>query len=386
MARLPAFGLVPWLIGLSVGCASAQESSATAKLAPAAVALAAPAARTESAPARVAPSRPAPAPVLWAVTSLRGTDYVSLREVAQRFSLKAAWAKPEVTMTLSDARGVRLVLEGNEHDFYFDNLRIFLGAPVLHYKDGLWISLLDAIKIVAPLLRPATHFAFLPQTAPKLIVLDPGHGGIDPGAENKRLRLNEKTLTLEVALRLKPLLEARGWRVLLTRTEDRELSRDKKTDLLMRNEYANRQKADVFLSIHFNSAPDNITGIETYVMAPRSMRSTGDELGDEMTKVAYPSNRFDYANLLFGAEMHRALRATLKTPDRGYKRSRLAVLRMLDCPGVLVECGYLSNETEARRLATPAFRQQIAEALAAGLDNYASALTALRTQANSPTP
>ena len=190
MARLPAFGLVPWLIGLSVGCASAQESSATAKLAPAAVALAAPAARTESAPARVAPSRPAPAPVLWAVTSLRGTDYVSLREVAQRFSLKAAWAKPEVTMTLSDARGVRLVLEGNQHDFYFDNLRIFLGAPVLHYKDGLWISLLDAIKIVAPLLRPATHIAFLPQTAPKLIVLDPGHGGIDPGAENKRLRLN----------------------------------------------------------------------------------------------------------------------------------------------------------------------------------------------------
>lgn len=63
--------------------------------------------------------------MLWAVTSLRGTDYVSLREVAQRFSLKAAWAKPEVTMTLSDARGVRLVLEGNQHDFYFDNLRIF---------------------------------------------------------------------------------------------------------------------------------------------------------------------------------------------------------------------------------------------------------------------
>ena len=386
MARLPAFGLVPLLIGLSAGGSSAQESSATAKLAPVPVSLVAPAARIESAPLRVAPTRPAPSPVLWAVTSLRNTDYVSLREVAQRFALKAAWAKPEVAMTLSDARGVRLAFEGNQHDFYFDNLRIFLGAPILNYKDGLWISLLDAIKIVAPLFRPADHFAFLPQQAPKTIVLDPGHGGIDPGTESKRLGLNEKTLTLEVALRLKPLLEARGWRVLLTRTEDRELSRDKKTDLLLRNEFANRQKADVFLSIHFNSAPDNIAGIETYTMAPRSMRSTGDELGDEMTKVAYPSNRFDYANLLFGAEIHRALRATLKTPDRGYKRGRLAVLRMLDCPGVLVECGYLSNEMEARRLATPAFRQQIAEALAAGLDNYAAALTALRTNAGFATP
>jgi N-acetylmuramoyl-L-alanine amidase len=113
-------------------------------------------------------------------------------------------------------------------------------------------------------------------------------------------------------------------------------------------------------------------------MAPQSMLSTGDETGDDMTKVAYPGNRLDYANLLFGEQLHRAMIDTLKTPDRGFKRGRRAVLRMLDCPGALVECAYLSNDAEARRVATPAFRQQIAEAIARGVQGYAGTLAALR--------
>jgi len=100
-----------------------------------------------------------------------------------------------------------------------------------------------------------------------------------------------------------------------------------------------------------------------------------------MTKVAFPANRLDYANLLFGAQIHRAMRSALKTPDRGFKRGRLAVLRLLDCPGALVECAYLSNDAEARRVATPEFRQQIAEALAQGVTDYAATLAALRTPA-----
>ena len=210
------------------------------------------------------------------------------------------------------------------------------------------------------------------------IVLDPGHGGIDPGTENKRVGVNEKTTTLDVALRAKKLLELRGWRVLLIRADDRELSKDKKTDLLLRDEFANKNKADLFLSIHFNSAPQAITGVETYTMAPQSMLSTGDETGDDMTKVAYPGNRFDHANLLFGERIHRAMRAALQTPDRGYKRGRHAVLRMLDCPGALVECAYLSNDAEARRVATPEFRQQIAQAIADGVQDYADTLAVLR--------
>jgi N-acetylmuramoyl-L-alanine amidase len=121
-----------------------------------------------------------------------------------------------------------------------------------------------------------------------------------------------------------------------------------------------------------------VSGIETYSLAPQSMLSAGADQGDDMTKTAYPGNRLDYANLLLGENLHRAMIAGLKSSDRGYKHARQAVLRMLDCPGALVECGYLSNEAEARRVATPEFRQSIAEALAAGIQNYASALATLR--------
>ncbi|MBI2497558.1 MAG: N-acetylmuramoyl-L-alanine amidase, partial [Opitutae bacterium] len=357
MARLYARGLLVILTLLPACAVPAQPTAAATRKTPA---LAAPE------PVRAVPTRPG-APVLWPTTRLRNREYVSVRDLAKNFGLKVAWARGGTVMTLSDARGSRFTFEGSQKDFIFDGLRVFLGTPAVPHKDSLWVSQLDVVKIVAPLFRPAMHVAAMPADAPKLIVLDPGHGGVDPGTQNQKLGLNEKTFTLDVALRLRKILELGGWRVLLVREKDVELSKDKKTDLLMRNEFANRHKADLFLSIHFNSAPESISGVETYSLAPQFMNSAGDDQGDGMTKVAYPGNRFDYANLLLGEQLHRAMRSGLKTPDRGYKHARPAVLRLLDCPGALVECAYLSNDTEARRVATPAFRQQMAEALADGV-------------------
>lgn len=332
-----------------------------------------------AAPVRAAPSRP-PAK-LWAFERLRGTDYVSLREVAGRFGLKLAWKKPGLAQTLGDSRGVRFDFEGNQRDFFFDGARIFLGAPVLLEKNALWISKLDLIKIVAPLFRPDDHAAALPPTNPAVIVLDAGHGGIDPGTENKGLGLDEKTLALDVTLRLKRLLEQYGWTVVLTRADDRELSRSKILDLQARADLANQRKADLFLSIHFNAADERVSGVEVYSLPAQFMLSSGSDRKDDLTNQFFPNNRFDYANLLFGAELHRAMLATLKASDRGYKRARWGVLRPVECPAALVECAYLSNAAEARRAATPEYRQKIAEALADGVRNYAAVLSVLRPAA-----
>lgn len=325
---------------------------------------------------RSAPTRPA---ALWPVTRLQNVDYVALTDIAERFDLKRSWVKAANLLTLDEARRVRFTFEANQHDIYFDGARIHLGAPVLAHKGELWVSKLDVIKLVAPLFRPADHAAQLPDPASRIIVLDPGHGGLDPGAENRRVGINEKTATLDVALRLKKLLELQGWRVLLARDKDTELSKNKKADLALRTAFANQNKADLFISIHFNAAPESITGIETYTLTPQFMFSAGDGQGDDMTKQAYPGNRLDYANLLFGEKIHRAMLAGLKAPDRGFKRGRWGVLRMLDCPGVLVECAYLSNDTAARRVATQEYRQQIAEALAAGVRDYADAVARMKT-------
>ncbi len=338
-----------------------------------------PVASTASAPVRAAPTRPHK---LWSFVRLRGTDYVSLREVAERYGLKLAWKKTSITQTLSDARGVRLDFENNQKDFFLDGFRIFLGEPVLMEKETLWVSKIDLIKTIAPLMRISDYSLHLPMRPVKTIVIDPGHGGTDPGKQNSKLKLDEKDLTLDVSLRLKKLLEVLGYRVVLTRTTDKRFSNNPIVDLPLRAEVANKESADLFISIHFNAVDrdlDRVSGTETYVLTPQYQISTQPEQDRSMVQESYPGNHQDVANVLLGYCLHRELISDLKGSDRGYKHRRLAVLRTLQCPGVLVEAAYLSNDAEARRLATVEFRQKIAVALADGIQNYATTLATART-------
>jgi N-acetylmuramoyl-L-alanine amidase len=331
---------------------------------------------------RSAPTRPAQ---LWPFTRFRGTDYVSVRDIGRRFGLKPAWTKPQATMTLADAGGARFLFDVNQRDFYLDGARIFLSDPVLSDHDSLWVGKADVIKVLVPLFRPADCLAFLPAGPPRLIVLDAGHGGSDPGKQNFKLHLNEKDLTLDVVLRLRKLLEQRGYRVLLTRKDDSRLAADQRADLERRAAVANEAKADLFLSVHFNAVGDRdaprVTGFETYVMTPQFLLSSADAKKDDLTDKAFPGNRQDLANAVLGYHLHRALLTGLRTPDRGYKRGRLRVLCFAECPAALLESAYLSNDAEAARLRTPEFRQQIAETIAAGIQSYADALAALRPAA-----
>ena len=317
---------------------------------------------------------------LWPFTKIRGVDHVAVREIAKRYGLKAAWTKAGVVLTLNDVRGVRFTFERDERDFRLDGARVFLGAQAYLSGDDLWVTKQDVIKTIAPLFAPADHAAFLP-APPKVIVLDPGHGGTDPGKQNLRLNVDEKDMTLDVALRLKKILELRGYRVVMTRTTDTRFSNNPMVDLPLRAEVANKERADLFLSIHFNAVdrdPQRVTGVETYVLTPQGQASTQPEQDKVMIATQYPGNKQDTANAVLGYALHRQMISDLKSSDRGYKRYRLAVLRTLNCPGVLVECAYLSNDAEAKRVATPEFRQQIAEALAEGISSYTATLTALR--------
>lgn len=370
MARLPARGLLVIFAALLAACTTPAQP-------PVSPPVVIPAKTEPPAPVRAPPSRPVQ---LWPFTKFRGQDYVALRDIAKRYGLKATWTRPGTVMTLSDARGVRFTFERDERDFHLNGIRVFLGEPAQLNGDSLWISKLDVIKTIAPIFAPADHAALLP-AAPKLIVLDPGHGGTDPGKQNLRLKLDEKDMTLDVALRLKKLLELRGYRVVMTRTTDTRFSNSPNVDLPLRAEVANKTVADLFLSIHFNAVdrdPQRVSGVETYVLTPQGQASTQAEQDRAMIATQYPGNRQDVANALLGHSLHRQLITDLKSSDRGYKRYRLAVLRTLKCPGALVECAYLSNDAEARRVATPEFRQQIAEALAEGVQNYAATLAALR--------
>lgn len=369
MARLTARSLL--LISLA-GLTACQAPAQTA-------ASPAPSTSQVTPAVRAAPTRPAH---LWRFSRLQGSEYVSLNDIAEHYGLKPAWVKPALVRTLADEQGVRFKFESNERDCYLDGVRVFLGAPTLLHRGELWVSKMDVIKTIAPLIRPVDSRTLLPPGPPKLIVLDAGHGGTDPGKQNLKYKLDEKDMTLDVTFRLQKILELRGYRVLLTRDKDIRFSNSPAIDLPWRAEIANKAGADLFLSIHFNAVDprdaQRVSGSETYVLTPQHMTSTQPESDASMLKVSYPGNRSDTANVLLGFHLHRQLVTGLKSSDRGFKRYRYAVLRTLDCPGVLVEAAYLSNDTEAARVGTPEFRQQIAEAIADGVQAYGSVLGSLR--------
>jgi N-acetylmuramoyl-L-alanine amidase len=311
---------------------------------------------------------------------IMGVDYVGLQAAGDALGLRESSSLLGRDFTLSGPAH-RVDFEVNSRDILVDGLRVFLGDPTVGREGRLYVSKTDFERRLIPFLRP--ELAGPPPGHPRLIVIDPGHGGKDPGKQNLRLGIMEKTCTLQVAFRLRKLLEASGYKVIMTRTDDRQLGPDKETDLQRRPEIANLAHADLFISIHFNAIANDTrtTGSEVYSFVPefqRSSNSWSDRKGDDSLREMSPANRQDAWNALLAHAVHRQLMSDLHTMDRGEKIMHLAVLRPLQCPGILVESAFLSNDAEARRVASPAFQQRIAEAFLAGIDDYARIVDSLR--------
>ncbi len=266
---------------------------------------------------------------------------------------------PVETYALLTSKGV-LVLSIGSLAVHWDGVELRLGfAPQL--IDGqVFVHSLDARKNLEPLLNGSDRLA----KVNRVIVIDPGHGGGNTGAKSVVDGRFEKEFTLDWALRLSPLLEQKGWHVFLTRTNDVDVS------LADRVAFAEQHQADLFLSLHFNSAAParEPTGLETYCLTPAGMPSSLTRGGDDTSGI-FPNNAFDEQNLQYAVRLHRALLAVNGNEDRGVGHARfIGVLRGQHRPAVLVEGGYLSNPREARRIADPAYRQKLAEAVAKGLE------------------
>ena len=167
------------------------------------------------------------------------------------------------------------------------------------------------------------------------IVIDAGHGGFDRGGVPGQ-RIAEKDKTLDVAQRLKRILQADGYRVVMTRDSDVFIPLGTRTAI------ANAYRNASFVSIHFNcSSRSGANGIETYYY------------------------RSDSAAL--AASIHRNVVAGAPTENRGIRRRGFFVLRRTAIPSVLVECGFLTNPTEGRLAQTDGYRQKLAEQIARGI-------------------
>ena len=206
------------------------------------------------------------------------------------------------------------------------------------------------------------------------IVIDPGHGGHDPGAQGKSI--NEAELVLDIALRVEKLLQnVPGIEVILTRRTDEFVPLQERTAI------ANREGADLFLSIHANaSANASARGVETYFLnfannmsaasvAARENAASGQAMGalPDFLKAIALNNKLDESRD-FATEVQRAMVERLRksnksVKDLGVKQAPFVVLIGAAMPSVLAEISFVTNAQEARLLRGNAYRQRIAEAL-----------------------
>ena len=160
------------------------------------------------------------------------------------------------------------------------------------------------------------------------------------------------------------LLATNGWQVFLTRTNDTDVS------LSNRVAFAEAHHADVFVSLHFNSAaPDTKqNGLETYCLTPTGMPSTLTRGYSDLWSEHFPNNNYDAENLQLAVRLHAALLHVSGEEDRGIRRARfMGVLLGQKRPAILSEGGYLSNSREAGKIESPEFREKLAEAVANAL-------------------
>ena len=191
----------------------------------------------------------------------------------------------------------------------------------------------------------------------KIVYLDAGHGGYDPGASY--FGISEKSLTLAIQSRVKAKLESEGYQVVTTRTSDTYV------DLTDRSRAVNASESDIFVSIHINASGSSAAqGIETYYYQPYAEYPS-------RINATYHANptRLSMSDTLANAIQSSLINAT-GAQNQGVKRQTFAVLRETTAPAVLLELGFLSNPQEAARLNTAAYQETLANAIVAGIKSY----------------
>jgi N-acetylmuramoyl-L-alanine amidase len=270
-------------------------------------------------------------------------------------------ATVRIALTLDSARSVALLQTPAGAELTVGSLDSPAAQPVGYgrFVDGTIVATgkpeIDEPPVgVAPLTgaasgSPAWKFSPGAPDKSRLIVLDPGHGGSDSGAMHNGL--TEKTITLDIADRLRDLLVSRGWIVKMTRTTDVDVfapNASARDELQARCDVANSIKARLFVSIHVNSfTTSEQHGTTTYYYRPQSYG--------------------------LARAVNARLAATLPTTDDGVIKNNFYVIHHTSMPAILVETAFVSNPVDAKYLRSPAFLQNVALGIADGVGDYVSA-------------
>ena len=291
---------------------------------------------------------------------IRESRYVRLTEWAKWQGLAVQWLKRGESLQLSRS-GMRLQFEVASREASINGLQLWLLLPLAARGGDVYISQLDIDATFRPLLSPPRNEK---GKKVRVICLDAGHGGRDPG--NRAAGRHEKEYTLKLAQELRAQLGKAGFKVVMTR------SGDSYPELSDRPGLARRTGADLFLSLHFNATENGraeARGTEVYAMTPVGAASTNAR-GEGANAGAFPGNRLDEKNMLLAYQLQKTLLRQLGSEDRGVRRARFEVLREATMPAALIEAGFLSHPVEGKKIFTPEYRRQMAKAIVEGVQAY----------------
>jgi len=299
------------------------------------------------------------AAVEWRIIKVNGRDFLSVDNIAQFYGFPAPVVAGRNVQLKNDKNELLFVVDSRE--MLINGVRNWLSFPVFAHDGKIVVSRIDLAKTLEPQLRP-NMIANLPRV--QTVVLDPGHGGFDKGAISPYGY--EKDYALDIARQLRPLLQAKGFRVLMTRESDAFVP------LELRAQIANATHDSIFVSIHFNATDHDpaATGFEIYSLTPRGAPSTYE---DHLTLASINIQNGtgeDTASVELSSCVYHSLVGHLGEFDRGIKRARFAVLRLTKIPAILIEGGFLTERGESRQIANPEWRKKLADAISVGIDNF----------------
>src|SRR5213596_2992332 len=296
----------------------------------------------------------------WEIIKVSGHDYLSVDNISRFYGFPAGVAAAGEKSQLDAVKNPLEFVSGSR-EAMINGARSWLCFPLIEQDGKYLVSRTDVAKTIEPLVRPHR----VPNVGKvDTVVLDPGHGGHDKGQVSRYGA--EKEFALDVARKLRPLLQAKGLRVIMTREGDYFVP------LEVRAKIANAARNSIFVSIHFNGTNDDpdATGFEIFSFTPRGAPSTSDSAVRSNAFNMQPGSQVDAQSMALSACIYHSLLGHIPEYDRGIKRARFAVLRLTKVPAVLIEGGFLTERGESKLISNKDWRAQLAGAIGVGIESY----------------
>lgn len=320
------------------------------------------------------------------LSKIGGQNFIELNSLCNKFNTQFEWDFITKTGTLKKDETTLKFRLGSDI-VLLNDLPKKLEGPVVFSQGGVYLppSFIGIFKKETLVEKPAfkIHKKILvgpPKYQIRKVIIDPGHGGKDPGAIGKG-GLKEKDLVLDISKRVKDILETRGLEVILTRADDTFIS------LWQRAQIAEQAKADLFISIHANASRKKLVhGFEIYYFPEQSKVSleNAEDIFKDFESTEYVKDSEELKIILLDLASRESRRESIelasaicdsvgrKIPikNRGIKRANFYVLKKSIIPAILIEVGFITNPKEENLFRGSGYKDLLAENIAKGILSY----------------